>query len=89
MGSYHFPRGSLRITINSWRLASPERPVVAGLELLRPALLGLEMSDVAADYRSARVMKQGLSFLFALFLVAAAAEAAASGGGALLIGLMV
>jgi hypothetical protein len=47
------------------------------------------MSDVAADYRSARVMKQGLSFLFALFLVAAAAEAAASGGGALLIGLMV
>jgi hypothetical protein len=49
------------------------------------------MSDVAADYRSARVMKQGLSFLFALFLVAAAAvpEAAASGGVALLIGLMV
>jgi len=36
-------------------------------------------------------MKQGLSFLFALFLVAAAAvpEAAASGGVALLIGPMV
>jgi hypothetical protein len=37
-------------------------------------------------YRSARAMKQGLSFLFALFLPAAAAEAAASGGVALLIG---
>jgi len=89
VGSYHFYRGSLRTIANSSCLASPARPVGTDLELLRPALLGLEMSDVAADYRSARVMKQGLSFLFALFLVAAAAEAAASGGGALLIGLMV
>jgi hypothetical protein len=39
-------------------------------------------------YRLARAMKQGLSFLFALFLPAAAAvpEAAASGGVAPLIG---
>jgi hypothetical protein len=91
VGSYHFYRGSLRTIANSSCLASPARPVGTDLELLRPALLGLEMSDVAADYRSARVMKQGLSFLVALFLVAAAAvpEAAASGGVALLIGLMV
>jgi hypothetical protein len=61
------------------------------LELLRPVLLGLEMSDIAAHYRSAHVMKQRLSFLFALFLLPAAAvpEAAASGSAALLIGLMV
>jgi len=82
MGGYHFYRGSLRTIANSSCLASPARPVGTDLELLRPALLGLEMSDVAARYRSARVMKQGLSFLFALFLLAAAAvpEAAASGG---------
>jgi len=46
------------------------------------------MSDVAAHYRLARAMKQGLSFLFALFRLVAAAvpEAAASDGVALLIG---
>lgn len=82
MGSYHFYRGSLRAIANLSCLASPTRPVTADLKLLRPALLGLEMSDVAAHCRSARTMKPGLSFLFALFLLAAAAvpEAAASGG---------
>ena len=54
-------------------------------ELLRSALLGLEVTIAAAHSRSARAMKPGLSFLFALFLLAAAAvpEAAASGGVAL------
>jgi hypothetical protein len=88
VGSYHFYRGSLRTIANSSFLASPARPVPADLELLRSALLGLEVTIAAAHCRSARAMKPGLSFLFALFLPAAAAvpEAAASGGVALLIG---
>ena len=85
MGSYHFYRGSLRTIANSSCLASLARPVPADLELLRSALLGLEVTIAAAHSRSARAMKPGLSFLFALFLLAAAAvpEAAASGGVAL------
>jgi hypothetical protein len=90
VGSYHFYRGSLRTIANSSRLALPARPVAADQELLRSALLGLEVTIAAAYCRSARAMKPGLSFLFALFLLAAAAvpEAAASGSVALLIGQM-
>src|SRR5580700_3528070 len=91
MGGYHFYRGSLRTIANSSCLASPARPVGTDLELLRPARLGLEMSDVAADYRSARVMKQGFVFLFVLSPGAPPAGPGAAGGGGapLLIGLRV
>jgi hypothetical protein len=80
VGSFHFRRESLRISINSPRLALPTRPVVVGLELLRAVLLDLETTDVSCNtlsrgHRSARAMRPGRSFLFAHFVVAAARRA--------------
>jgi hypothetical protein len=57
----------------------PARRILGDLELLRPALLGIETTDAAAHYHSTHAMRPRLSFLFALVLLAVAAvpEAAA------------